>query len=519
MDKSMIDSALQSAKDAGIQNILALRGDAPRGDEYWAPYDGSFVHAIDLVRYIRQKHGDYFCIGVAGYPEGHNENPDKEQDFEYFKEKVEAGADFVVTQLFFNSQMFLAWHKKCRDAGITVPIIPGILPIQGYQSFRRLVFLTKVGVPDSLTKELEPIKNDDKAVKNFGVKYAVNMIRELLDAGIPGIHISTLNLEATARRVLLELGLAKETMTRPIVLDRADLDKTGTLLSSAAMSIEAGMTVSVASAADKSRTMVVSGAKGLPFDGTWDEFPNGRWGDARSPAFGQIDGYGVSIKQTPAEALKLWGSPRTRQDVTTSFIKYISGELRALPWSDEPMYPESQGIIDKLTRINEAGYWTLASQPAIDGIPSDDSVYGWGPHGGYVYQKAFVECFVSPAQFPTFLSRVQSTSPKVTYYVANNKGDFLTNSLETNGEKDSTTTALTWGVFPGQPVVQSTMIDKMNFLAWRDEAFQIWREWSELFPRASKEHEFLQKISNTYWLVNVICNDYKDPEFIYTLFC
>ncbi|KAJ2708825.1 methylenetetrahydrofolate reductase 1, partial [Coemansia spiralis] len=161
MDHAMIDQALAAAKEAGIQNILALRGDRPRNQEYQVGANG-FAHAIDLVRYIRSKYGDYFCLGVAGYPEGHTESSDKERDYEYFKEKVQAGADFVISQLVFDHELFVAWERRCRADGIRVPIVPGVLPVQSYQSFRRLVFLTKAHVPPPLLADLDAAKTNDQ---------------------------------------------------------------------------------------------------------------------------------------------------------------------------------------------------------------------------------------------------------------------------------------------------------------------------------------------------------------------
>lgn len=150
--------SFQQAKDAGIQNILALRGDPPRGQEYWSPCDDGFCHAIDLVRYIRQQYGDYFCIGIAGYPEGHVDSQDKDQDIVYLKEKVEAGADFIVTQLFYDVDTFVHWQKQCRDAGISVPIVPGVMPIQSHQAFRRIINLCNTKVPTHILEDLNHIK-------------------------------------------------------------------------------------------------------------------------------------------------------------------------------------------------------------------------------------------------------------------------------------------------------------------------------------------------------------------------
>ncbi len=102
----------------GIQNILALRGDPPRGQENWEKCETGFEYAVDLVKYIKQQYGDYFCISVAGYPEGHIDSPDKEKDLQFLKEKVDAGADYIVTQLFYDTELFLNWVQKCRDIGL-----------------------------------------------------------------------------------------------------------------------------------------------------------------------------------------------------------------------------------------------------------------------------------------------------------------------------------------------------------------------------------------------------------------
>jgi methylenetetrahydrofolate reductase (NADPH) len=136
----------------------------------------------------------------------------------------------------------------------------------------------------------------------------------------------------------------------------------------------------------------------------WDEYPNGRFGDARSPAYGELDGYGVSIKQTvrplpyvlslhcltsqqKEDAYKLWGHPTTLSDITSLFSRFCSGDLLALPWSDQKPATETTTISSQLARMNEYGFLTINSQPAVNGVRSDDKVFGWGPSNGYVYQK------------------------------------------------------------------------------------------------------------------------------------
>ncbi|KAF9122839.1 hypothetical protein BGX30_001756, partial [Mortierella sp. GBA39] len=158
MPMEKIDAALKAAKACGNQNILALRGDPPRGQDQWVSCDNGFAYASDLVAYIRQQYGDYFSIGVAGYPEGHLDSTDREEDFKWLKYKVDQGADFIVTQLFYDTGLFLDWVKECRTRGITVPIVPGIMPIQSFGGFHRMTSLCKTFVPDHIKNALEPIK-------------------------------------------------------------------------------------------------------------------------------------------------------------------------------------------------------------------------------------------------------------------------------------------------------------------------------------------------------------------------
>ncbi|KAJ2468889.1 methylenetetrahydrofolate reductase 1 [Coemansia sp. RSA 2322] len=479
MDRAMVDAALAGAKTAGVRNLLALRGDAPRGDEYWAARDGGFRHAIDLVKYIRASYGDYFCIGVAGYPEGHSESADQDQDLEYLREKVEAGADFVVSQLVYDADVFVAWRRRCRERGIAVPIVAGVLPVQSYQSFCRLVHLTGVGVPDDFRRSLDAVRANDQAVKDLGVRHAVDLIRRLHGAGVWAVHLTTLNLETTVMRVLGELGQGP---TKP---------------STGAAAGTAGPGGAVA-----------GGAVGQL---AWDDFPNGRWGDARSPAFGDgSSAYGSAALHVDGA----WGTPTSEADITRLFVGYVRGGVKSLPWSEDgPLRAETAGIRAQLARVNALGFWTVASQPAVDGARSDDPAVGWGPKGGYVYQKAFVECWVSARLFPPFLSRLQS-STRVTYYAANRAGDFVSNAVSCDAGENAA--VLTWGVFPGRAIVQPTLIDKMNFFAWRADAFRVWADWAAALPPPAAR--FLDDTAAACWLVTVVDNDYKRPDAIWDMF-
>merc|ERR1719426_229590 len=203
---------LQRCKDKGLCNILALRGDPPAGmDQAWTATEGGFKHAVDLVKFIRKEFGDYFCIGVAAYPEGHvdylgeNGAIDKaayEQDMKYFKDKVDAGADFAVTQLFYDCEIYGRFLQKCKDMGIpdSFKVYPGIMPIQNYPGFKRMTGFCKTFIPKHITEALEPIQNDDQAVKEYGIKLGVEMSKKCIELGAPGVHLYTLNLETSATR-------------------------------------------------------------------------------------------------------------------------------------------------------------------------------------------------------------------------------------------------------------------------------------------------------------------------------
>ena len=217
-EKEVIDEALFKAKGAGIRNILALRGDPPRCEEYFGTTSSEFCHAIDLVRYIRKIYGDYFCIGVACYPEGHAEGsvPERQNvndDLPFLVEKVKAGADFLVTQLFYDAEALLSFERNLREhtSGIftSIPIIPGLMPINSYSAVRRISKLAHSSLTPNLSEKLEAIKADDQSVKTVGVHILCEIIYKILQQSTTHInhfHFYTLNLEKTVALVLAKCG-------------------------------------------------------------------------------------------------------------------------------------------------------------------------------------------------------------------------------------------------------------------------------------------------------------------------
>ncbi|RHZ89148.1 hypothetical protein Glove_18g55 [Diversispora epigaea] len=504
--REIVENALKEAKNAGIQNILALRGDPPRGHEYWTSCDDEFTLAIDLVKYIRKKYGEWFCIGVAGYPEGYPDSTDKEQDLKFLKEKVDAGANFIITQFFYDVDSFIEWEKKCREIGITVPIIPGIMPIQGYNSFRRITNLCKVKVPGEILNALETFKHDDQAVKEYGVSLTVSMISKLLEHKIRGFHICTLNLEKSVRLILEKLKFVQTEEERAMRRLNRRRSSAGFIPNDIIRQEPDGSVPAAKPIIWKEQN---ADYIGRPED--WDNFPNGRWGDARSPAFGELDGYGVSLRIPSDLALKYWGEPKTINDIIRVFKSYINCEISALPWSEEPLLKETDIIRPNLLKINELGYLTISSQPAVNGAKSSAPDFGWGPKGGFVYQKAFVEFFVSPEMFEKLTKSIDD-NVWVTYYAAKRNEEFETNI------KEETPSAVTWGVFPGKEIIQPTIIEEVSFNAWKKEAFALWSEWEYLYPKGSPSQTLLKNIGDNWWLINLVYHNYVDTDGIWNIF-
>lgn len=237
MEVSKIDAALEGAKKAGIRNIVALRGDPPHGQDKWEATEGGFQCALDLVKYIREKYGDYFCLSVAGYPEGHpnsitpvdDESKLSEsektrvvknsdgvfvctdeayaKEIAYLKEKIDAGANMIITQMFFDTPVFLKFVNDCREVGIDVPILPGIMLIQNAGGFKRMTAMCKSRVPDEVREKVDACGDDKDAIKEYGSTFGHEVCQQLIDAKLYGLHLYCLNLEQVVYRVLDKLGL------------------------------------------------------------------------------------------------------------------------------------------------------------------------------------------------------------------------------------------------------------------------------------------------------------------------
>lgn len=547
--KDVIDYALEKAKENGIKNILALRGD-PSRDTSESHGTGEFKYAIDLVKYIKEKYGDYFCIGVAGYPEGHAEgsfeelHQDPKGDLPFLVEKVKAGADFIITQLFYDNEKFVEFNDMVRsqEGMETIPIIPGLLPINGYSIFQRASRLSHASIPESILENFPAeIQNDDDTVKSIGVDVISNIITDIYEKTnhkTRGIHFYTLNLEKSIAQIINSSPL----LSKVVEKKEKELENQS---ESSDDDIDDNMTtsnrVAYANRFNQSNNKVISdevtpqpssstpmisnqssqlkklisisaGHGALGKDATWDDFPNGRFGDSRSPAYGEIDGYGPSLKVTSTKAYELWGYPNSKKDIAKLFVNYLTKTIDCLPWSELSLNAETALIQEELIELNEKFYFTIASQPAVNCTSSKDKILGWGPSNGYIYQKAFVEMFISKDEWESVLKpRLEREGSLVSYYIGDFKGNYKSN-LSSNASN-----CVTWGVFPDREILQTTIIEHDSFKAWTEEAFEIWREWMYLYPKNSDSAKLIQTVLDDYYLVSIVHHDYPNESGLWDL--
>jgi len=191
---------LDRMRQAGIQNVLALRGDPPAGQTEWTATEGGLRYSRELIELIRDEYA--FCIGAACFPETHIHAESPESDLRYAREKVDAGARFLITQLFFDNQLYYDFVARARDAGIDIPIIPGIMPITDVGQIKRFTSMCGTALPEALLHELELRADQPEAAAEMGVAYATLQCADLLANGAPGIHFYTLNKSHSTRAIL-----------------------------------------------------------------------------------------------------------------------------------------------------------------------------------------------------------------------------------------------------------------------------------------------------------------------------
>lgn len=496
---SSIREQLNSAKEHGICNILALRGDPPTGSSEWVPIEDGFSYAVDLVKFIKKEYKDEFCIGVAGYPEVHTEIwnspylPPSEQvkalDVLYLKQKVTAGADFIITQFCYDCELLKDYIKRVKDNDINVPIIPGYLPISHYDTFERLTSWTRVKVPLEILNHINLIKNDDDSVQEYGIELSIKLCNIFLNFVNPkAIHLFTMNLTKCSVLICQKLGFTLEKVLSPHpIIEKESLFP---------LSINKNKTSS-----SSSSSILLK-----------DEYPNGRWGDKSSAAYGDLNNYYLSNKSINNEYIKeMWIEPKTIEDVKNMFVKYINGEISCLPWCDKPLREESKSILYELKYLNNNGILTISSQPKLNGISSDDMIYGWGSSLGYIYQKCYIEFFMNEELFKLFEEKVKNYT-NLSYDSYNTKNERKTNLISNDS------ICVSWGVFVGSEIIESTMIDPKSFKEWSNEAFDMWRSKYESVFGNNNNNKVISEIYENYRIVILVDNDYYSNKNSFKIF-
>lgn len=199
-----IQGVMDSYRELGVDNVLVVRGDPPHGQPDFKPHSASLAHASDMLGFIRPRYP--FCLGVAGYPEGHVEAESKEKDLEYLKLKVNKGAEYIITNYFYDNRYYFDFVASCRSLGITIPIVPGIMPIFSVKMMNNLAKLCGASISDDLRQRLAALPEGDiSALLNFGVDFAFEQCKELIGSGVPGLHFYTMDRSKSTSRVLARL--------------------------------------------------------------------------------------------------------------------------------------------------------------------------------------------------------------------------------------------------------------------------------------------------------------------------
>lgn len=203
--KAQVRENLRRLKAMGIYNIIALRGDPPTDDPTFRPHPDGFQSSVELIREARQD--PWFAMAVSGFPEVHQDATDRASDIAYLKQKVDAGACVILTQLFFDNAYFFEFMEHVRRAGITVPVVPGILPMLSVSQVRRFTALCKATIPPAVARELAKYEQDDEGATRYGIELATRQCEGLLKSGVPGLHFYALNRIRSVEAILKNVGI------------------------------------------------------------------------------------------------------------------------------------------------------------------------------------------------------------------------------------------------------------------------------------------------------------------------
>ncbi|EKX53021.1 hypothetical protein GUITHDRAFT_51215, partial [Guillardia theta CCMP2712] len=491
--KKMADDLLVEAMDADIRSILVLRGDPAPGKSDWEPVADGFKNASELVSYIRHKYGDFFSLSVAGHPGKHPASSSKEEDLEHLKQKVGCGADFIITQMTFKASEYQEFVGSCRRVGIDCPIIPGVLMIPpSLEKLRAVCNHCSVEVPEDLVELLEVSKSDGAELSHCSSCCCPPLARVSSRAisGAPGLYMYTLNLEKSAQEIVRAAGRQRDSRTDPMLPGHKPQPQ--------GPRRRHVRPIFWASNAISYLTRTRNWSADFPSHHSIVGRRLGSMAERRNMCAGL-----TSLSRSQLTRRRWGESPSTEEDVFDVFERFVRGFVPRLPWCDRlEKETLASGILKPLATLNHYGYLTINSQPRVNGAPSEDEQFGWGPRGGHVYQKAYLEFFCSPGNLDRLLEALGS-HPSISLEAFNMRVDRLND--------DRHISAVTWGVFDGSEVTVPSPLPTLHliFSFYSEEAMDMWKSvWASIYPERSESRSLIKKIHASYWHVYMVDNDF-----------
>lgn len=511
--------------------------------------DHAFPHAVDLVRFVRQHFGDHFGIAVVAFPEGDIGPGDCDdaapawtstrQDGEllFLKEKVDAGADYVITQSVFDADVFERFCSQCRRRGIRCPILPGVLPVSQARHLTSPALRRLAGAAE-LHRRIEAARGSDAEVKRVVVAFYQNLVTQLLARGCGGVYFFTMNLDALLLAILKGIDVAAHRILPWRPSENEERRRQETVRPVHWSSRVTSYMVRTAHWRDAARE------RWNPVSGTHH---------SGAVALGEAGGYHARLllrsrARRCTQFLVIQGMSEVQSALTELsriFLAFLDG-CGTLPWADE-LSGETVYVGEHLLKpLNARGLFTINSQPPVNRAPSSHKVVGWGPAGGFVYQKSYVEFFCPLSSAQTVFATLEKY-PSVQYMAMNAQGGMVrarwrmdSGSGGGDGETEpppqsvqlaglplasplsptpspaqrqgpmalfgTGVTAVTWGVFPGREVIQPTIVSVDSFRAWVGEAFDL---WAAPFP-ANDVPAVVHYIQREWVLVSVVDNIFQE---------
>lgn len=519
---------LEDAKATGVRNVIFESGVAAQGTGATPRLSSS----RELAEIARKVGGDYFCIGIVGFPRGGiSESGSFDADMSALAAAGVAGCvDFVLVAPAFDAAAITDFIAAVASAGLLVPVIPSVPVAGSWSAYEAVAAAAGCRAAPLEEEQLRKAAAADKSGVEFSAaasKFASRLARNLLSSGATSVvHFVTLNQEVTLRSVLSDLGLAggssggvRRRLPWRIAPDeaRATEECRPIFWGNRAASYVARTARWTkypsgrwSEGGSQGKNVAAAAAEGVTVDeirGS-DELVNTRGGAAE---WGELD---LDLYPTGSveERRALWGaSPKDERAVWSVFAAYITGAVPRLPWCDlGGLAPETDTLTGTLARLNAEGFLTINSQPCVNGAPSDSPVFGWGGVGGAVFQKAYIECFCPPGHLAALIDAAASDSAfsSITWHAVNSSGSWhATNSRD---RSRGGVNAVTWGVFPDREVIQPTVMAPAAFVgAWREEAFALWlSHWASIYEEDSDAHGLICDLHDNYYLVNAVDNNF-----------